>query len=104
MFSSGAGAFGVSSAMNQPPGFADSPEGTSPDQGRNRRAKVWGLLKPLRAEARGRDATAVRLPNALLVRLDNQASRGSDLGHRRHLEPRPKPSPALAARGGSCEA
>src|SRR5437667_12276616 len=37
MLSSGSGAFGVSSAMAQPPGFTDSPEGTSPDQGRRKR-------------------------------------------------------------------
>src|SRR2546428_2823931 len=47
MLSSGSGAFGVSSAMSQPPGFTDSPAGTSPDQGRRKR-RAYGarLLSP----------------------------------------------------------
>jgi len=34
MLISGSGALGGSSAIALPPGFSDSPEGTSPDQGR----------------------------------------------------------------------
>src|SRR5439155_10877710 len=47
MLSSGSGAFGVSSAISQPPGFTDSPEGTTPDQGRRkRRTNGARLLSP----------------------------------------------------------
>src|SRR5712691_12138139 len=104
MLSSGAGAFGVSSAMNQPPGFSDSPEGTSPDQGRNRRAKVRGLLKPLRTRALRSGPTSIRLPRASFVRLNDQTCGRIDLGQRGDLKPRKEPPPALCPRSALSEA
>src|SRR5437879_13789334 len=100
MLSSGSGAFGVSSAISQPPGFTDSPEGTSPDQGRRkRRAKGRGLLKASLAPPRARRAAAVSTAGAVFVRSDDQTGGGLDLRHRGHVAPGAEPTPALAWRG-----
>src|SRR5947209_8165764 len=61
-------AFRVSSAISQPPGFTDSPEGTTPDQGcRKRRAKARAVLKSLLAPRPRADPTAVASVDAVFV-------------------------------------
>src|SRR2546426_520841 len=98
MLSSGSGAFGVSSAISQPPGFTDSPEGTSPDQGRRkRRAKARAVLKSLLAPRPRADPTAVASVDTVFVRLNDQTRGGLDLRHRCDLETRSEPSPPLSA-------
>jgi len=104
MLSSGSGALGVSSAMAQPPGFTDSPEGTSPDQGRRkRRAKARAVLKCLLATRRGPRAPPVMFPHAVLVRLDDQPCGRLHLRHRCDFEAASEPSPPLTARCAACE-
>src|SRR5207245_6793025 len=104
MLSSGSGAFGVSSAISQPPGFADSPEGTSPDQGRRkRRAKARAVLKSLLAPRSRAVPTAVVSLDTMLVRLNDQTRSGLDLRHRYDVETRSEPSPPLTAWGTACE-
>src|SRR2546426_37205 len=44
MLSSGSGAFGGSSAISQPPGLMDSPEGTTPDHGADESPRRHDLL------------------------------------------------------------
>src|SRR5437667_4310184 len=104
MLSSGSGAFGVSSAISQPPGFTDSPEGTTPDPGRRkRRAKARAVLKSLLAPRPRADPTAVASADTMFVRLNNQTRSGLDLPQRWALEPRSEPSPPLTAWGAACE-
>src|SRR5437899_12169819 len=89
MLSSGSGAFGVSSAISQPPGFTDSPEVTTPDQGcRKRRAKARAVLKSWLATRLRADPTAVASVETVCAWLNRQTRRGLHLSHRAHLEKR----------------